>query len=278
MLGAFLLTAAVVAPVASRTSLGRDIVVSEAVEGNVVAVLSDVQVDAPVSGNVIVWGGSARFGPQGSVAGNLSVFAGDVVPAPGRALPVRGAVSTPGSLLRLYLEEMHRAPWEDAARAPAVRGLRVVSLSLWLLLSLALLYVLGSPFSRAAAMAEADWSGVLLAGTLGVATLFLAATSALALLPSALSLPVALAFGVIAVAAKVFGMGALFLLLGQKLLKTVAPARRPAALAAGFLALGAASLLPYVGAVLWSIASVVAVGVALLSRFGTPRLRVALPA
>jgi hypothetical protein len=79
------------------------------------------------------------------------------------------------------------------------------------------------------------------------------------------------------VAAKVFGMGALFLLLGQKLTRTVAPARRPAALAAGFAALAAASLVPFVGGVIWAAASVVAVGVAVASRFGTPRLRIALP-
>jgi len=273
--GALLLSAAVAAPAASRTSVGRDLVVSEPVNGNVVAVLSDVAVDAAVSGNVIVWGGTARFGPNGSVDGNLSVFAGNVVPPAGRALPVRGTVSTPGSLLRLYLEEMHRAPWEDVTRVSAVRGLRIVALSAWLFLSLVLLYFFGSPFARAAAIAEADWGGTLLAGALGVLTLFLGATAALALLPVALSMPLAVALGAIAVAAKVFGMGALFLLLGQKLLRNVSPAKRPFALAAGFAALGAASLLPVVGAVLWSAASIVAVGVALLSRFGVPRLRIA---
>ncbi|HEY3123641.1 MAG TPA: hypothetical protein VGK70_06225, partial [Thermoanaerobaculia bacterium] len=77
-----------------------------------------------------------------------------------------------------------------------------------------------------------------------------------------------------AVAAKVFGMGALFLLLGQKLVRSVAPAKRPAALAAGLALLGAVSLLPFIGSVVWSAASVVAVGIAFLTRFGIPRYRV----
>ena len=111
----------------------------------------------------------------------------------------RGAISTPGSLLRLYLEEMHRAPWDEGARMAAVRGVRLVTLSIWLLGSLVLLYFLGSPFARAAARAEDDWTGTLLAGALGVLTLFLAATAALALLPAALSLPIALTFGAVAV-------------------------------------------------------------------------------
>jgi hypothetical protein len=153
-----------------------------------------------------------------------------------------------------------------------------VALSVWLFGSLVLLYLFGSPFARAAARAEEDWTGSLLAGALGVLTLFLAATAALALLPAAFSLPIALAFGAVAVAAKIFGMAALFLLLGQKILKNVSPARRPTALAAGFAALAAVSLLPVLGPLVWSAASVVAVGVAFLSRFGSPRVRVAVPA
>ena len=71
-------------------------------------------------------------------------------------------------------------------------------------------------------------------------------------------------------------MGALFLLLGQKLVKSVAPVKRPAAVAAGLALLGAVSLLPFVGSVVWSAASVVAVGIALTSRFGAPAYRVAI--
>lgn len=282
MVGALLVSAAIAsgpsaASPAARTSVARDLVVAEPVAGNVAAVLSNVTVDARVSGNVIVWGGNVRFTPRGSVDGNLSVFGGEISATPGRALPVAGAVSTPGSLLRLYLEEMHRAPWEEGSSKPAVWGLRILALSLWLLASLLLLYVFGSPFARAAASAEKDWAASLLAGALGVLTLFLAAAAALALLPSAISVPLAILFGSLAIAAKVFGMAALFLFLGQKLLKNVSPGKRPAALAAGFVALAAASLIPFVGAILWSAASVAAVGIAFSSRFGSPRMRVALP-
>ncbi len=268
------MTAAPHSPSSARTSVGRDLAISEPVSGNVVAVFSDVTVDSRVSGNVIVWGGNVRFGPAGSVDGNLSVFGGDASPAGPGPLPVSGRVSTPGSLLRLYLEEMHRAPWESAGSSSAARGLRMMALSLWLLASLLLLWAFGSPFARAAAAAERDWTGALLAGALGVLTLFLAAAAALALLPSAVSVPIALVFAALAVAAKVFGMAALFLLLGQKLLKNVSPSRRPAALACGFAFLAAASLLPLIGGVLWSAASIVAVGIAFSSRFGTPRIRV----
>ncbi len=267
---------AAVPPISNVTAFGQDVTIASPVAGRVVSVLGNVRIDSRVSGDVIVWGGRVTFGAGGQVLGNLSVFGGDVQAGAGRTLPVGGTISTPGSLLRLYLEELHRAPWERGPRASLWTGLRLIALSAWLALSLALLYAFGSPFARAAASADADFGSSLLAGAFGVLTLFLAAAAALALLPSSLAIPVALVIGVLGVAAKIFGMGALFLFLGQKVTRNVAPARRPTALAAGFAILGAVSLLPLVGGVVWAAASVLAVGIALLSRFGTPRLRVAL--
>lgn len=261
----------------SVTSVGRDVVVSQAHPGRVVAVLSDVRIAARVSGDVVVWGGNVSFSPGGSVAGDLLVFGGSIDTPPDRAVPVEGRVSTPGTLLRLYLAEMRRAPWDGVGAGSAVlSGLRLLALAAWLAVALGLLYLFASPMARAALSAEDDWSSALLAGALGVLTLFLAAGAALSLLPSALAIPIALASAAVAVVAKIFGMAVIFLLLGQRLVKSVAPARRPLALAAGFAVLGAISLVPFVGALVWSAASIVAVGIALVSRFGTPRFRIAM--
>lgn len=263
---------------AGLASFGRDVLLDRPVSGRVVAVLADVRIDAPVRGDVIVWGGTVAFGPAGSVDGNLSVFGGEIRPPTVGVLPVTGAVSTPGSLLSMYLAEMHRPPWQTPSRLTTFLGLRLIALAAWLAASLVLLRLFASPFSRAAAWAERDWSGALLAGACGVSAAFLSAAAALALLPAAVSVPLSLAFGAAAVLAKIFGMGALFLLVGQKLLRNVSAARRPVALAAGFALLAGVSLLPFLGPVLWSAASVVAVGIALASRFGAPRYRVALGA
>jgi len=261
----------------SITSVRRDVVVSQDLPGRVVSVLADVRIAARVSGDVIVWGGNVSFAPGGAVAGDLVVFGGDIeLPEGTTVAPVEGRVSTPGSLLHLYLSEMRRAPWEGSAVGTSVlSGLHLLALAAWLAVALALLWFFSSPLSRAAMLAGEDWSGSLLAGALGVLTLFLAAGAALALLPAPLGIPIALASAAVAVVAKVFGMAALFLLLGQKIVKSVAPARRPVALAAGFAVLGGISLLPFIGALVWSVASIVAVGVALVSRFGTPRYRLA---
>jgi hypothetical protein len=267
---------ALAASPAAVVSVGRDLVLSRSVPGRVIAVGSDVSIESAVAGDVIAWGGDVSFGPQGSVAGNLVVFGGTIRGVAGRPLPVAGTVSTPGTLLPLYLAEMRRAPWETNALSPLAWGLRLLALAAWLLIAALLLYVFGSPLARAADRAESDWTGTLTAGALGLLTIFLAAAATLSLLPSGIAVPIALVLAVAAVAAKIFGMGALFLLVGQKLLDSFAPARRPAALALGFAVLGGISLLPVAGAIVWSAASIVAVGVAFLSRFGSPRFRVAL--
>jgi hypothetical protein len=256
--------------------LARDIVLRDPFPGRVVAVASDVAIEGPVAGDVVVWGGDVTFGVNGSVAGDLVVFGGNIAGVPGKPLPVAGRVSTPGNLLRLYLSEIERAPWERGALSPVVWGLRLLALAAWLAIAVTLLFFFGSSLARAADRAESDWTGALLAGALGVLTIFLAAAATLSLLPSALAVPLAMFFAAGAVAAKVFGMGALFLLVGQKLLANVSPSRRPAALALGFAVLGGVSLLPIAGPILWSAASIVAVGVAFLSRFGAPRFRVSL--
>lgn len=256
------------------SAVGKDIVIRTDEPGRVVAVFSDVRLEARVAGDVAVWGGDLSFGPGGSVGGNVWVLGGEIIPAASGSLAVDGTIATPGRLLEIYLSETKRAPWDPYGRAFAVRGLRVLVLSVWLFVSLLLLFFFSSPFARAAARAESSWSSSLFAGVLGVLTLFLAAATALTLLPAFLSVPLSLVIAAVAVAAKVFGMGALFLLVGQKLVRSVSPPRRPVALTAGFLLLGAISLIPVLGPLVWSAASVLAVGIALASGFGTPRFRV----
>lgn len=276
MIAAGLIFLAATAAVPTQTAFARGVEVRQPSTGRIVAVLSDVLVASRVSGDVVVWGGDVTFTPGGFIDGNLSVFGGRVNAPAGRPIPVSGLVSTPGTLLRLYLDEMHRAPWEETHPALLSRALRLIGLSVWLAVSLALLFCFATPFSRAAASADGDWTHTLLAGALGVLTLLLATIAVLALLPGSVSVPIAIVLGALAVSAKIFGMGALFLLLGQKIVKSVAPAKRPAAVATGLGVLGAVSLVPILGPIVWSAASVAAVGIAFLSRFGTPRYRVAI--
>ena len=155
MIAAGILFAAAATASPSQTVFARDLDIREPVGGRVVAVLSDVRIASRVSGDMVVWGGKVTFAPSGYVEGNLSVFGGGVTAPAGQPLPVGGVVSTPGTLLRIYLAEMRRPPWEEESPALLVRGLRLIALSGWLAVSLALLFCYASPFARAAATADA---------------------------------------------------------------------------------------------------------------------------
>jgi hypothetical protein len=73
-------------------------------------------------------------------------------------------------------------------------------------------------------------------------------------------------------AAKVFGLAAVFLLVGRRLARGASRGSLlfgdPSALALGLLVLGIASLVPAAGALVWTVASLTGIGLALKTSFG----------
>jgi hypothetical protein len=112
-------------------------------------------------------------------------------------------------------------------------------------------------------------------GVLGIVFLFLAGVAALTALPVPVRVPIAAVILAAALALKLLGMTALFLFAGQALSRRFSPPDRPAVLALGLGICGAASLVPVAGPLVWSAASVFAVGAAVYTRLGAPRFRVA---
>ncbi len=263
----------------SLTSVRSPVLVSSPVAGRVVAVGGDVTIRARVSGDVVAWGGDVRIEPGGTVGGDVVAFGGRVSAPPGA---VGGRVLTPGSLAAIYLAEARSAPWSRDNPASArgdvpwrtFAGLRLFLLALWMLASALVLRLRGSGVARASLALEENPALAAAAGVIGVVFLFLAGVAAFTAFPAALRMPAALLILGTALGAKLFGMTALFLFTGQKLAGRLAPAGRPAALALGLVLCGAVSFVPVAGPVLWSAASVLAVGAAIFTRLGSPRFRV----
>jgi hypothetical protein len=258
----------------SRVWVGAKAAVDSPVSGRVVALGGSVSVSSHVTGDVVSWGSDVRILPGARIEGDLVAFGGRVE---GNLSAVRGRILTPGSLSALYLAEARRAPWEPrrGELGRELLGVRLLILALWLALSSALLWLRGSAVSRAALCLEEGPATAAAAGVVTVVFLLLAGVSAVAGLPDSLRVPVAAILVVAAAGLKIFGMSALFLLIGQRLRGNVTAAGRPGALALGLAAAGAVSLVPGIGAVLWSAASILGVGTATASAFGLPRFRVA---
>lgn len=268
----FLSATAVVAQ--SRVEVGRAVTVDSPVLGRVVLVGGSAVIRTTVSGDVVSWGGRVELRPGASIGGDLVSFGGAVE---GNTTAVRGKILTAGSLSNLYLAEVTKSPFVGGAipfRTWA--GLRVFVLAVWLLAAALILRFASSAICRTTLCLERETGVAALTGVLTVALLFLTAMAAVAALPPAVRVIIPVAVAALAAGLKIFGMAAIFLLLGQKILRDETPARRTAALTLGLIVAGAASLIPVVGPVLWSAGSVLAVGAAAYTRFGSPRWRVAL--
>ena len=255
------------------TSVRRTVVVSTPLRGNVASLGGDVIVRAPISGNVVVWGGDVRLEPGAEVSGDVVDFGG-AVGGEGR---VRGRILTPGSLSALYLSETRHLPWSPhAVPWRTFAGLRLFALALWTLVSSIVLRFGSGAVARSAAVFEESPGTAAASGIVGTIFLLLAGVASFTALPGGLRVAAAALILAAALALKVFGMTALFVFVGERLTGWSRAASRPAALAIGLAACGALSLVPVAGPVLWSAASVFAVGVAVYTRFGSPKYRIAI--
>ena len=263
----------------SVTAVRRPVVVSSPVAGRVASVGGDVTIRSRVSGDVVVWGGDVRIEAGGEVGGDVVDFGGRVVAPPGT---IHGRLLTPGSVAALYLAEAKTAPW--SRDNPSIggggvpwstsAGLRLFLLAVWMLLSSLVLRFGSSAVARASAALEESPGLAAASGVAGIVFLFLAGIAAFTAFPAFFRVPAAAAIVAAAFASKLFGMTALFLFVGQKLAGRFAPAARPSSLALGLAVCGAISLVPVAGPLLWSAASVLAVGAAVFTRLGSPRFRV----
>ena len=254
------------------TSVRRTVVVATPLDGHVASLGGDVIVRAPVSGDVVVWGGDVRLERGADVAGDVVDFGGEVR-GDGR---VRGRILTPGSLTALYLSETRRVPWSPRGVPWRIAaGLRLFALALWTLVSSLVLRFASGAVARASAAFEDNPGSAAASGIVGTVFLLLAGVASFTALPGGARVPAAAVILGTAVALKVFGMTALFVFVGERLTGWARAASRPAALSVGLLACGAVSLVPVAGPLLWSAASVFAVGASVYTRFGSPKYKIA---
>lgn len=265
--------AAVIVPEGVRragdvTAFGRRVEIRGDVGGAVVSTFGGVHVTGRVAGPVVTIGGDVVVAGNGRVEGDVLAVGGSVrldgVTSPARA--VGGRIRSLGALEAAFLSELRTSPLAGAAVSPLLVSFRLLLLGLWL--AVALLLLRTAP--RALGGAAAGVSGRLVflgaLGTSAVLTGLLVASGFVLALPARAGLALAAAVVALLYAAKLWGLAALFLASGRRLLRR---SRRggalfgdPAAMAAGLLALGLPSLVPVAGPLFWALVSVVAIGLA----------------
>lgn len=257
-------------------AMSRSVEVRGNVDGSLVSLFGDVTVEGRISGDMVLLGGRGVIRGPGRVDGRVLAFGGDLTFASGASpsASIGGRLFTISAMETEFLAELRTSPLVSAAVSPLLLSLRLFVLAIWLAAGLALLFI--KPRRVACAADHATRHVPLLAalGAIAFLTGLLLSTLVVAVLPARLAVTLVLATLLILGVAKAFGLAALFLLVGRALTRGVtrdgALSGDPAALSIGLLVLGAVSLLPLAGPVLWWLASLVAIGLAFRTAFGRP--------
>jgi hypothetical protein len=273
-----------VAPGASRqgdvVSLGRDLDVEGDVGGSVVATGAHVTISGRVGRHVVVLGGGATVRGRARIDGDLLVLGGSVSFEDGASAErsVGGRVRSVEALEAAFLTELRTSPVRNAALSPLLVSFRLLLLFVWLAAGLLLLRL----FPRTLLESSARLPGrTVLLGAVGAAAVLAAlllSAFLLLVLPARAALAATAALVSALFVLKAWGLSAVFVALGTRLLRRSTRGGllfgAPAAIAAGLVALGLPSLLPMAGPVVWGVASLVGIGLSLQSLAGGERAAV----
>lgn len=242
-------------------SFGKEAVLSAPVAGNAQVVGGRLRVDETVGGDLVSFGGDVTFGPNGRVTGDLIHLGGTITGAEGR---VGGRVYPIGSL--------------EGAAASMTKTAVVVSLLLvWLLVAVVLTLLNGREIRMSSMEVRTSTLHCFVLGLVAFTSFVLTAIAFSYLVPYIVGIPLLIVLGIFATLTKAYGLIAIFHALGT----LVAGAKNREQLARrkwlrgdlamvvlGVLILGAIRLIPVVGTIVWALASVMGVGVALATKFG----------
>jgi preprotein translocase subunit SecG len=250
-----------VASAADRYTFGQDVDVNRPVSGSMFVFGGSANINDVINGDLLVLGGSIVFGGRGRVTGNVIYSGGRVVDGEGRIGGRSWALSS-----------------VEGAAASLQKTAVIVSLLFF--------WIIGAVLLTLASAREVRASSVeLRASALHCFTLGLVATTSFVLtalvfsylIPFLIGIPLLAGLGVFAALTKIYGMVAVFhamgtIIAGYRTREQLAGRKwlrgDLAMVLAGIAILGAIRLIPVVGTIVWSLASVFGVGVALATKFG----------
>lgn len=260
---------AVVLPTgASGLSTGKDAyffnqdgTVSSPLGGSVQVYGGSVSVQDVIAGDLLVIGGTVTFSGRGRVNGNL-IHGGSAI---------RGAEDRVGG--RIY----PLTSLEGAAASMTKNAIVASLLLVWLLAAIVVTLMSGREIRLSSVEVRGSALHCFVLGLVAMTSFVLTAIAFSYLVPYVVGIPLLAALAVFAVLTKVYGMIAVFHAVGTLVAgsRTRAQLERRkwlrgdlAMVVVGVLILGAIRLIPVAGTLVWGLASVFGVGVALATKFG----------
>jgi hypothetical protein len=235
--------------------------ISEPVVGTVQVYGGTMNVQEVIAGDLLVMGATVTFAGRGRVGGNV-IHAGSKLS--GVESRVGGKVYPLASL-------------EGAVSAVTKTAIIATLLAVWMIVAVVVTLISGREIRHSSIELRASALHCFVLGLVAMTSFVLTAIAFSYLVPYVVGIPMLAALGVFSVLTKVYGMIAIFHAVGT----IVAGSRSRSQLdgrkwlrgdlamvVVGVLLLGAIRLIPVAGTILWSLASIFGIGVALATRFG----------
>jgi hypothetical protein len=248
-------------------AVGRDLEIHGQALADVTVLDGSLLVSGEVRGGVVVMGGDVRLTGTARVGGDLHIVGGGLETEPGAV--VGGRTVAYASVTRAWLTLLEGPALGLPATSPVVLAAKLALAAAWLVLSLLLFATAGRAVLATSDEVRRQPLRCFVTGVVGVLALVLTglllSAAALAMAAPLLALVV-----VLALLLKLWGMVAVFHAAGAWLAGRVTRRRLLALHVAlvGFLLLTLLKLVPYFGTWLWTVASFVAVGASIGSKFG----------
>lgn len=244
-----------------RYLINETATISERVAGDVQIYGGTVVIANVVDGDLLILGGNVRIEGAGRVNGDV-IYAGGLVNV--------GTERVGGHVYPL-------ASLEGAAMSMTKNAIVASLLLVWLLAAVVLTLMSGRELRFSSMEVRTSALHCFVVGLVALTSFVLTAIAFSYLVPYVVGIPLLAALAIFAIFTKAYGMIAVFHAVGTVVVAARsrdALARRKwlrgdlAMVVIGVLLLGAIRLIPVVGAIVWAIASVFGVGVALATKFG----------
>lgn len=248
-------------------ALGRDMVLEGEAQSHAVVVSGSLRLSGGVGGDVVILEGDAHLAPTARIAGNLYVLGGTVDLAPGAIIGGRTVAYPDAPAVWLGLLE---SPTLGASPfAPQVLGAKLALLAFWSFVVLLLFAVARREVLVTSESLREEPFRNFFVGLTGVLAMTLTALFFAAFAGALLGVPLLMLVAVAALLLRFWGMTALFHAVGVRagrLFGRESTALNSATI--GLVVLGVCKMIPWVGVVVWTMASFLGVGAALSTKLG----------
>ena len=249
-------------------AVGRDLQVYGEAAADVVAINGNARITGQVAGDVIVLGGDARLGSAAQVEGDVFVLGGKLEAEQGSRIEGR-SVSYP-TISSAWLTLIEGPSFGLSATSPVVLGAKLALLAAWLTVTLLLLATSGRGVLGTSEQVRAEPLRSFFVGLVAVLAMTMTALFFTAFAAAIVGVPLLILVVMLALMLKLWGMVAVFHAVGDWFCQTLLRRRLQALNCAvvGILFLGSIKMIPWVGTWVWTVATFIAVGASLSTKFG----------